>query len=350
MMMFQPGRCFFGMLILVAFALHVWQRDRCPEHAFVAGVVYPPIFTLQEYLAHRFLLHEVPSRASRSHTGHHKYNVDLQRIFVPVPVTLLLAVTTAAAAWGIHPETMPSVVMSMILGYLLFEFSHYAAHVPQETRLLHRLRKHHLLHHSKSGTKYGFVSAAWDIAFHTYGESSFARSPWLYIPYPVLPFVAANAGLVEWVTVILAALPAFVHADEELYREYHRHPGNIAVHVLCVPMLVGSVLACMAHVPVANGVTMAHVASITYTLFRASDAIDVVTMAWMFAMACHVSHARYSARFLLGTHVASWCIQVIVGHQMLERARPALVDSLLPSLLVAPTAVTRDVLSYVLVK
>lgn len=341
--MFQPNRWFFCVLVVVAYGIHVFQENRCSRHRVVAGVIYPPIFTLQEYLAHRFLLHEVPSRASRSHAGHHKYNIDIRRIFVPVPVTIFLALITALTSWMVDSDTMPSVVMSMIVGYLLFEFSHYASHVPQETRLLNRLRKHHLMHHTRSNTKYGFVCAAWDVAFGTHGGT--ISSPWLVVPYPVLPFVFSDAGPWEWISMLTAVLPLVVSADEEMYRAYHQHTGNIVVHILCIPALVWSVLACMARIPVANGVTMAHVASITFTCGRISCVADVVTMLWMFAMACHVSTRWYSMRVVLTTHVASWLVQIVVGHGMLEGSRPALLDSLLPSLLVAPVAITRDVMA-----
>ena len=343
-MMFQPGRFFFGGLAVVAYVLHVLQMERYSNHLFVAGILYPPIFTLQEYVMHRFLLHGGPNQVSRSHDGHHKHNIELRRIFVPVPVTIFLAITTAVGSYLIDPDAMPSVAMSMIIAYLLFEFAHYAAHVPQQTQLLHSLRKHHLLHHSRPDTKYGFVSASWDVLLGTYGTIDVA-SAWLCIPYPVLPFVLSSAGIVEWVSMIVAALPVLVSADEDSYREYHQHPGNVVIHMICVPVLVWSVLASMAHVPVANGVTMAHVASITYTLFRITTLIDLLTMLWMFAMACRVSTHRISRRTIAVTHAMSWIVQIVIGHWMLEGSRPALFDSLVPSLLVAPIAITRDIVT-----
>jgi len=117
-------------------------------------------------------------------------------------------------------------------------------------------------------------------------------------------------------------------------------------HVVCVPLLVWSVLACMARVPVANGVTMAHVSALSLTVPRMSDRVDVITMAWMLAMACHASKRRFSLRVVCTVHVVSWWIQIVMGHWLCEGSRPALMDSLLPSLLVAPTAVTRDLVSW----
>ena len=170
-------------------------------------------------------------------------------------------------------------------------------------------------------------------------------SPWHLLPYPVLPFVLSSAGVREWVSLIVATLPLIVTADEDIYASYHQDVGNRIVHVLCVPILVWSVLACLAQVPVANGVTMAHVASITFMCSRISTVSDVFTMAWMFVMACHVSSRRYSMYVIFVSHVVSWWIQIVVGHYILERSRPALFASLIPSLLVAPVAVTRDVMA-----
>ena len=45
----------------------------------------------------------------------------------------------------------------------------------------------------------------------------------------------------------------------------------------------------------------------------------------------------------LVVHVASWFAQVVVGHALIEKRRPALLDSLLPSLLLAPFFVVLEV-------
>lgn len=173
-------------------------------------------------------------------------------------------------------------------------------------------------------------------------------SPWLLLPYPVLPFMLSSAGVREWVSLIVAVLPLVVTADEEVYATYHQDVWNRIVHVLCVPILVCSVLACLAQVPVANGVTMAHVTSITFMCSRITTVSDVLTMAWMFVMACHVSSRRYSMYVVLVSHVVSWWIQIVVGHYLLEQSRPALFVSLVPSLMVAPVAITRDVVALTL--
>lgn len=339
----QPTAWMFAALAGASLAIHVARRSADPRHLCITLLAYPPFFTLQEYLAHRFVLHELAGPASRAHASHHRHAIDVSRIFVPVVVTLFLALSTTALACLVAADSAPSVVMSMVLGYLLFEFSHYAAHLPQGSGLMDRLRTHHLAHHSRPDTKFGFVCAAWDLAFGTYGPER-CPSPWLYVPYPVLPFVASHAGPTDWGAIALAALPlALPLPSLEDYRTHHAHPGNVIVHIVCVPLLVWSLLAALARVRLANGLTMAHVASVTHALPHAATIDGVLTMAWMLALASHASRRRRAASTILLLHGLSWAVQILVGHGLLEGRRPALVHSFLPSLLIAPVAITRDV-------
>ena len=137
--------------------------------------------------------------------------------------------------------------------------------------------------------------------------------------------------------------PLTITASEETYRQYHTNPGNVAVHAVCIPLLVATVLAALARINVANGITMAHVAAVTHCIPHVSTVDGIITLMWMLLIARYVSNRSWSWRAILSIHATSWILQIVVGHMILEESRPAFMDSLIPSLLIAPLAVTHDV-------
>lgn len=336
----QPSTSFFVGLGGVAYGLH-WLVTTWTWHLPIAFGIYPPIFTLQEYLAHRFLLHRDEGTIASAHAKHHRYATDLRRVFVPIPVTLLLAFGNVLGVWMLWPAATPSVAMSMILCYLLFEFAHLASHTAQAPGLLDGVRRHHLLHHTRSDTNYGFVCASWDLWCRTH-RTTVRPSLWLHLPYPILPFVAAQASWNEWIVLAVTALPLMVSSDEAVYRSFHTHPVNVAIHVATVPCLVWSVLAAFARVRLANGLTMAHVAAVVHTIPHLSTVAGWVTLVWMSALAVYASGREWSNRLVVAVHVSSWGAQVLIGHLLFEGNRPAVLESLVPTLLVAPVTITRD--------
>jgi sterol desaturase/sphingolipid hydroxylase (fatty acid hydroxylase superfamily) len=60
-----------------------------------------------------------------------------------------------------------------IVGYLIYDYIHYATHhFPMKNPVAKYLRRHHLKHHfSGEGGRYGVSSPLWDIVFGTTGAS-----------------------------------------------------------------------------------------------------------------------------------------------------------------------------------
>ena len=67
----------------------------------------------------------------------------------------------------------------------------------------------------------------------------------------------------------------------------------------------------------------------------------------LLASAQRFAAGEHAVRVALGVHALSWFAQVVVGHGLLEKRRPALLQSLVPSLVLAPFFVVLEVLHAV---
>jgi sterol desaturase/sphingolipid hydroxylase (fatty acid hydroxylase superfamily) len=139
------------------------------------------LWTVMEYLVHRFVLHVAfPARArwpsrvlhqlfDAAHVDHHAkpwdgYHINghLDTLFVAVwlvPLSLLAPAYTASLA-----------VAGLFAGYVAEEWAHHAMHFGNyRWRYFQYVRRRHLYHHSPHGvgTAYGITSDFWDWVFAT---------------------------------------------------------------------------------------------------------------------------------------------------------------------------------------
>lgn len=145
------------------------------------------LWTLQEYLLHRFFLH-----CSTMHSRHHAN--PRNEHFLPVVITLCFGVINFAAAFAWMGLGFALVHLAgNVVCYSLFEMTHLISHHHHQVVLLEGPRHFHLRHHASKGTvNFGFTSATWDIVFGTC-DPSWTMTRWgtllLLIPLPVLPLV-----------------------------------------------------------------------------------------------------------------------------------------------------------------
>lgn len=129
------------------------------------------------------------------------------------------------------------------------------------------------------------------------------------------------------------------------YSEDHRHPTNITVHHVCVPLIVWSLVAMLWVVPVATGVgrpgfwaALAMVGALGF-YFRLSRPLGFAALAMFLVMAVvtEALHRMLGSTGLLFTasavFVAAWIGQ-FVGHRI-EGKRPSFLTDLV-YLLVGP--------------
>jgi len=134
------------------------------------------VWTLTEYLAHRFLFHfPARSRAGQYlvflfHGVHHVSPQDKTRLVMPPAGAIILM----ASLWGLFSLIVPRpwiepFMGAFIIGYLIYDYIHYATHhFPMRNRLAHYLKRRHMQHHFRtSETKFGVSSPLWDWVFRT---------------------------------------------------------------------------------------------------------------------------------------------------------------------------------------
>ena len=134
------------------------------------------VWTLTEYLVHRFLFHLRPrSRGARRlvfvvHGIHHETPDDPTRLLMPPAPALVACTILYALFWAVlgRPWVEPFFAFFLI-GYLAYDYMHFAAHHGQpRTRVGRFLRRWHMLHHFVTPeARWGVSSPLWDHVFRT---------------------------------------------------------------------------------------------------------------------------------------------------------------------------------------
>lgn len=142
---------------------------------FVVGIF---AWTLSEYVLHRFVFHWIGKHWIAQkihfyiHGVHHLWPNDHFRLVMPPAASALLAVPFSLFFYMVLGEPIFYPFFSgFLVGYVLYECSHYAVHhVKFQWNWFKRLKRHHLLHHFSEKHKdkhYGVSSPLWDRVFGT---------------------------------------------------------------------------------------------------------------------------------------------------------------------------------------
>ena len=158
---------FVTLPIAIAILVGLAGLDRL--HLVLAGVV---VWTLVEYLVHRFVFHVSPV-GQGLHGPHHDRPSDpdaerssLSTPFIAFPIWFLLI-----GAAGMKDGS--AVFAGLLAGYLTFIAIHYAVHrCPIEPNsLLYPSKMRHLTHHRFENCNFGVTTSFWDIVFRTHAEN-----------------------------------------------------------------------------------------------------------------------------------------------------------------------------------
>jgi sterol desaturase/sphingolipid hydroxylase (fatty acid hydroxylase superfamily) len=141
---------------------------------FFVGVL---LWTLIEYLLHRFVFHLRPKspsgkiRAFMVHGYHHEFPNDKMRLVAPPLMSGTFGIIAALLYYLIFgPNYWLQVFAGTTIGYLMYDWTHYYTHhFHPKTHLGRWVRRYHLLHHYKHDpTRFGISSPLWDLVFGTY--------------------------------------------------------------------------------------------------------------------------------------------------------------------------------------
>ena len=142
------------------------------------------VWTLAEYLLHRYLFHYTPRTPRQErifflfHGVHHYQPQDKTRLVMPLPVSIPLALLFYGLFYVIlasllgAPQWVNPVMTGFIIGYLAYDLTHYATHhFPMRWGFLRFVKRHHMTHHYKTPeARFGVSSPLWDFVFGTMGK------------------------------------------------------------------------------------------------------------------------------------------------------------------------------------
>jgi len=163
------------VLLLVSRSAHSWVG----AVFCLAGI---PVWSLVEYLFHRFVLHGrfppgrgmirrfLHERLDPLHWEHHERPFDGWHISGELKDILPLFVVAAPVSFLFPVYTFPALLAGVVQSYVGEEWLHYFMHFAKSrNRYFRRLKYYHLYHHSPRGINkgYGITSGAWDLVFHT---------------------------------------------------------------------------------------------------------------------------------------------------------------------------------------
>ena len=134
------------------------------------------IWTITEYLLHRYIFHFVPKSKWGLrlhfifHGVHHDYPRDAKRLVMPPSASIPLALLFYFLfLWLLPAKIMDAFFAGFLIGYLIYDMTHYAIHHGNfKSKIMKSIKQHHMLHHYSDSTKgYGVSSSIWDIFFQS---------------------------------------------------------------------------------------------------------------------------------------------------------------------------------------
>jgi len=142
--------------------------------AFLGGVL---VWTLTEYLLHRFVFHYEPTTNWGKqlhflmHGVHHDYPNDSLRLVMPPVVSIPLALLFYTVFRTLLGEALIwPFFAGFLIGYLWYDMLHYATHhFAMKNAVALWVKQHHMRHHYQTDDfNYGVSSPLWDFVFGTY--------------------------------------------------------------------------------------------------------------------------------------------------------------------------------------
>ena len=138
---------------------------------FPAGWI---IFTLIEYLAHRYAYHSGEYRVEghwqyKVHGYHHDFPKDEERLVMPIWLAFILLGLFFGVFYMFLGKYAFFFFPGFLFGYGYYLLIHYLVHAYKPPKGYFRfLWRHHHLHHSKfENSAFGVSTRLWDMVFHT---------------------------------------------------------------------------------------------------------------------------------------------------------------------------------------
>lgn len=171
-------------------SLYFFYRSYAVKEMSIVAMIIVSIFglflwTFTEYALHRFVFHyEAQSAPGKRfiylmHGIHHDDPLDATRLVMPpVPGIIIFLILRTLFALVIPDKFIDCVMASFLVGYLSYDYIHYATHHFAMTSKLGKFwRKYHLQHHYCGlKCKYGVSSPLWDYVFKTVTGPKYSKT------------------------------------------------------------------------------------------------------------------------------------------------------------------------------
>ncbi|HZJ19013.1 MAG TPA: sterol desaturase family protein [Pricia sp.] len=133
------------------------------------------VFTLIEYLTHRYVYHLEPHSHAREEFGykihgiHHEYPKDKKRLAMPPIIALLLAVFFFVLYSALMGEFVFGFLPGFSMGYTSYLCIHYCVHTFKVPHNFFKILWHHhaIPHYRQPDRAFGVSSPLWDHVFRT---------------------------------------------------------------------------------------------------------------------------------------------------------------------------------------
>ena len=142
------------------------QNEYSYVDLFYGFLLASSIWSLLEYLFHRFLLHNI---LYTHHKKHHAYPNKLSIINTPMSaVVFILVLSYYILRLLAKPSIFVSIFIFASLNYLSFETTHLLSHSYNgSNNIILNAKHYHKLHHINENVNYSFVTPFWDYLFGT---------------------------------------------------------------------------------------------------------------------------------------------------------------------------------------
>lgn len=164
---------YFPIILFMLYYGHNF-KSLSAGHEIVVFVVGMFVWTLLEYILHRFVFHMTAhSKRARHfvytmHGVHHEYPRDRERLFMPPVPSIITASAFFLIFYLIMKWNALAFFPGFMFGYMLYGSMHYAIHSFKPPFWLKALWRNHSLHHYKyPNFGFGVSSVLWDIVFRT---------------------------------------------------------------------------------------------------------------------------------------------------------------------------------------
>ncbi|CAH02808.1 2-hydroxy-palmitic acid dioxygenase MPO1 [Kluyveromyces lactis] len=143
--------------------------------------------------------------------------------------------------------------------------------------------------------------------------------------------------------------PSLLDLETQLafYKAYHNNTGNVLIHSIFVPTILFTSMRILNDVKIWNGYTLTHLLALSFGLFYILLRVGTGILASLIlALTCKflndgtIKMTQTTAWILF---VISWIFQFI-GHGVFEKRKPALLDNLVQSLVLAPYFILYELL------